>query len=81
MTPAAFHRISRPGSRARRVAISSVLQVAGMTVLLASMAAALFVVVRFLYESTALGLGVALLAAVVGAVLWFGLALARNGDS
>lgn len=71
--PAAFHRLSAPGSRAVRLRISIVLQVVGMTLLLLSISSAIFVVTRFIFKDTAVGVGFGLTALVLGALLWYAL--------
>jgi hypothetical protein len=78
MAPAAFHRMSAPGQRAERLAVSVKLQVAGMALLLASMCTALFVVARLIFDDTAVGLLFGATAAVVGCALWYVLPRLRS---
>ena len=63
MGPAAFHRMSAPGRRAERLLVSIKLQVIGMALLLAAITIVIFVVIRLIFNDTAVGL---LFAGVVG---------------
>jgi hypothetical protein len=78
LTPAAYHRLGDREDRAGRVALSVRLAVAGMSLLGASMVGVIFVVVRFVFDSTALGLTFAGTLAVVVAALWFVLPVLRR---
>lgn len=71
MTPAAYHRLAPRLDRAERLGVGIVLTIAGMTLLGLSIAAAVFVVVRFMMSNTAWGVafGGITLVGVMG--LWF----------
>jgi hypothetical protein len=71
MAPSAFHRVSKPGKRPERLAISTKLQVAGMTMLLASITLVTFVVIRLVFDDTAVGVIFATIVGGTGAVLWY----------
>ena len=71
MGPAAFHRVSAPGRRAERLMVSIYLQMAGMALLLASMVLVLFVVIRFIFDDTVVGLVFAVVAGAVGVLVWY----------
>jgi hypothetical protein len=71
MGPAAFHRIAEPGRRAQRLSVSINLQVGGMALLLASMVLVVFVVIRFIFEDTLVGVLFAGTAALVAGVVWY----------
>ena len=77
MTPAAYHRLAPRLDRAERLGVGIVLTIAGMTLLGLSIAAAVFVVVRFMMSSTAWGAafgGITLLGVVA---LWFAMPLGQ----
>jgi O-antigen/teichoic acid export membrane protein len=77
LTPAAYHRVGDRHDRAERLRTSARLAVTGLCLLGASMVAVLFVVVRFVFDSTVLGLAFgATLGLAVGA-LWFFLPVRR----
>ena len=71
MAPTAFHRISDPGTRAERLKVSTKLQVAGMTLLLASMTLVTFVVGRLIFDDTLVGLLFGGTTVASGIALWY----------
>lgn len=71
MGPAAFHRMSESGKRRERLLVSIKLQVAGMALLLASMTLVTFVVGRFMFLDTAVGVAFGVVTAAVGIGLWY----------
>jgi hypothetical protein len=71
MTPAAFHRMSKPGKRPERLKVSIVMQVGGMALLLASMTVVVFVVVRKIFADTTVGLVCGAIVGGVGIGLWY----------
>ena len=73
LTPAAFHRMAPKRDRADRLRVGVALVVLGMALLAASTAAAVFVVVRFVFDSTPLGLVFAGVVTVAVGVLWYAL--------
>ena len=78
LAPAAFHRLGDRSDRAVRLRISVRLAVAGLAMVGASMVAAVFVVVRFVFDSTALGLLFGGVLAVVIGSLWFAVPVVRR---
>lgn len=80
VVPASLHRLADL-DRARRVRIATRFQVAGSVTLGMSMCVALFVVVRFVFGTTA-GAWTAGALAIVWAALWYGFPLGvRSGES
>ncbi|MDP9402550.1 MAG: DUF6328 family protein [Actinomycetota bacterium] len=75
LTPAAYHRVGPRQDRRERLRISVRLTVLGMLLLALSVAAAVFVVVRFVFDSTGLGIAFAGVTLVAVAGLWYGLPL------
>ena len=71
MAPTAFHRISDPGTRAERLKVSTKLQVAGMTLLLASMTLVTFVVGRLIFDDTLVGVLFGGVTVATGIALWY----------
>ncbi len=71
MAPGAFHRVSQPGKRPERLEASVKAQVAGMAMLLAAMTVVLFVVVRQIFDDTAVGVTFAAVAGGWGVLLWY----------
>ena len=71
MAPTAFHRISDPGTRGARMRVSTKLQIAGMSLLLASMTLVTFVVGRLIFDDTVVGLMFGGATAATGIVLWY----------
>jgi hypothetical protein len=72
-TPAAYHRLGERRDRSARLRVSVGLAIAGMALVAVSLSAVLFVVVRFVFDDTLVGVvfGAVPLALVV--VLWIGL--------
>jgi hypothetical protein len=71
MGPAAFHRMSKPGKRPERLAVSIKLQIAGMALLLASMTLVMFVVTRLIFDDTVVGVMFGAVTGGMGIVLWY----------
>ncbi len=71
MGPAAFHRMSKPGKRPERLAVSVNLQIAGMALLLTSMTLVMFVVTRLMFDDTVVGVMFAAVTGGVGIALWY----------
>jgi hypothetical protein len=80
MGPAAFHRISQPGTRPERLVVSIKLQIVGMALLLAAMSVVIFVVVRLIFDDTFVGLLFGLAVASAGAGIWYVLPRAAHLD-
>lgn len=78
LTPAAYHRIANRQDRAERLQISVRMTVVGLALLGLSIAAVVFVVLRFLYDSTLLGIACGGAALLAVAVSWYGLPLLRR---
>ena len=78
MTPAAYHRMAPRLDRSERLGVGIVLTIAGMTLMGLSIAAAVFVVARFMMASTMWGIafGSVTLLAVIG--LWFAMPLIQG---
>lgn len=70
LSPTAYHRMAPNMDRADRVRVGVVMVVVGMTLLALSIAAAVFVVVRFIFNSTPLGLTFAAITAIAVVVAW-----------
>jgi hypothetical protein len=71
MGPAAFHRMSQPGKRPERLVVSIKLQIIGMALLLAAMSVVVFVVVRLIFDDTAVGLLFGGATAAAGVGIWY----------
>ncbi len=80
MAPTAFHRISDPGTRGARLRASTKLQIAGMSLLLASMTLVTFVVGRLIFDDTAVGVLFGGTTAATGIALWYLLPLVGPDD-
>ncbi|MET0827285.1 MAG: DUF6328 family protein, partial [Acidimicrobiales bacterium] len=78
MGPAAFHRMSAPGRRAERLLVSIKLQVIGMALLLGAVTIATFVVVRLIFNDTAVGLLFAGAVGGAGVTIWYLLPKAKH---
>ena len=78
MAPTAYHRLARRQDRVERLRIAVRLAVAGMALLAASVAAAVFVVARFVYHDGRVGLVFGAIAALGALGLWFVLPLSRR---
>jgi hypothetical protein len=71
MGPAAFHRMSAPGRRPERVVVSVKLQNIGMALLLAAITIVTFVVIRLVFDDTAVGLVFAGVVGGAGVAIWY----------
>lgn len=71
LTPAAIHRVSRYNDRRGRLHLAIRFTVVGMGVLGASVAAAVFVVARFIFENTPVGALFGAAIAGLTVALWF----------
>jgi hypothetical protein len=81
MAPAAYHRVGDRQRRATRLALSTRLAVVGMSLLALSVAAAIFVVVRFILESTVAGVVLSVVVLATVAVFWYAVPLlGRSAD-
>lgn len=78
IAPTAYHRLARRQDRADRLRIAVRLAVAGMALLAASVAAAVFVVARFLYHDGTVGLVFGAITGLGALGLWFVLPLSRR---
>jgi hypothetical protein len=78
IAPTAYHRLARRQDRAERLRIAVRLAVAGLALLAASVAAAVFVVARFVYHDGRVGLVFGAIAALGALCLWFVLPLSRR---
>ena len=78
MAPTAYHRLARRQDRAERLRIAVRLAVTGMALLAASVAAAVFVVARFVYHDGRVGLVFGAITALGALCLWFALPLSRR---
>jgi hypothetical protein len=78
IAPTAYHRLARRQDRAERLRIAVRLAVAGMALLAASVAAAVFVVARFVYHDGSVGLVFGAIAGLGALGLWFVLPLSRR---
>jgi len=78
MGPAAFHRMSAPGRRAERLVVSVKLQVIGMALLLAAITIVTFVVIRLVFNDTAVGLLFAGVVGGAGVTIWYVLPKAKH---
>lgn len=89
LTPAAYHRISPHDDRRQRLRLGVRSTVVGMALLAVSVGAAVFVVIRFIFETKSLpllsasGTTIATIGTVLvsggAVVLWFGLPLFSRG--
>jgi hypothetical protein len=73
MTPAAYHRLQRRRDRAARLRFAISVTIVGMTLLTLSVGGAIFVVVRFIFGNTLLGVIFAATVMLTSAVLWYAL--------
>lgn len=71
LTPAAIHRVSRDDDRRGRLHLAIRFTVVGMAVLGASVAAAVFVVARFIFDNTPVGAVSGAVIAGLTVALWF----------
>lgn len=71
MTPAAYHRLARDQDRESRLRVTVRLTIIGMGLLALSVAAAVFVVARFIFDSTATGAVFGASTALASGSLWF----------
>lgn len=78
MTPAAYHRLAHDQDRATRLRVTIRLTLIGMVVLALSVSAAVFVVARFVFESTGVGVVFGVVTALVTGCLWFVLPLVER---
>ncbi|MEX0664682.1 MAG: DUF6328 family protein [Acidimicrobiia bacterium] len=79
MTPAAYHRVARRQDRAERLDFAIRIVILGMALLALAIGGAIFVVVRFVFDDTALGLAFGGIASLTAATLWYVLpSLHRN---
>jgi hypothetical protein len=78
MTPAAYHRLARDQDRDSRLRVTVRLTIVGMGLLALSVAAAVFVVARFIFDSTAIGVVFGASTALASGSLWFVLPLLRR---
>jgi MFS family permease len=69
--PAAYHRLADRQDRRRRLRYGVRLTLASLALLALSMACAVFVVGRFLFDDTRMGAGLAAAVAVTAAVIWY----------
>lgn len=80
LTPAAMHRVSRSSGSGDRLRLGVRLTVAGMAIAAASVAAVIFVVVRFIFDAPPLALAVAVSVAAAAVGMWFVLPLLMARD-
>jgi uncharacterized BrkB/YihY/UPF0761 family membrane protein len=80
VAPTAIHRIAPDVDRAKRLGTATKLVVIGIVLLAISISIAVFVVTRFLFESTTLGVVFGAVTAVTFAALWFALPRAHLHD-
>lgn len=79
LTPAAYHRLATSSDRATRLRLAIRLTILGMALLAVSVAGAVFVVGRFVFESSAVGGAIAAGVGLTTLGLWFVLPLSRRG--
>lgn len=81
LTPAALHRVLPRESRRLRVTTGARISMVGMALLAGSMAAAMVLLVRFIFEADLLGWTLGAAIGVAASLLWWGLpaALRANG--
>jgi MFS family permease len=78
MGPPAFHRMSAPGRREEQLLVSIKLQVIGMALLLAAITIVTFVVIRLVFDDTAVGLVFAGVVGGAGVTIWYLLPKAKH---
>lgn len=78
MAPTAYHRLARRQDRVERLRVAVRLAMIGMVLLAASVAAAVFVVARFVYHNGAVGLVFGAIAGLGALGLWFVLPITRR---
>ena len=78
MAPTAYHRLARRQDRAERLQIAVRLAMTGMVLLALSVAAAVFVVARFVYHNGTVGLVFGAISGLAALGLWFVLPLSRR---
>lgn len=71
MTPAAYHRLARDQDRETRLRVTVRLTIIGMALLALSVAAAVFVVARFIFASTGIGIAFGASTVLASSCLWF----------
>jgi hypothetical protein len=81
LAPAAYHRLASRRDRLARLRFGVRSTLAGMFLLALSITLAVFVVVRFLFESTRLGAIVAAAAALLVVLLWYVLPIVNRSSS
>ena len=79
--PAAYHRLADRQDRRGRLQYGVRLAVAGMALLALSISCAMFVVGRFLFDDTRVGIGLAAAVAVTAAVIWYIVPITRRWRS
>jgi hypothetical protein len=78
MTPAAYHRLATGSGRATRIRLAIRLTIVGLVLLALSVAAAVFVVGRFVFDSSTVGGAIAAAVGLTTVGLWFALPLSRR---
>ena len=78
ITPAAYHRVAHRHDRASRLNLGIRLTILGMALLALSVTLALFVVVRFVFDSTVAGAAVAVVVGAAAVVLLYLLPISRR---
>ena len=78
VAPAAYHRVAHRRDRAARLQLSIRLALAGLALLALSVTLAMFVVVRFVYDSTVAGGVIAVIVAAAAGSLWYVLPITRR---
>lgn len=80
LTPAAYHRIAPRRDRTARLRLGEQLAVAGLMLLGLAIVGGIWVVIRFIFGSSALAHGVAGTTFVAGLVLWIAVPLLKRAD-
>ena len=78
LTPAAIHRVSRDNDRRERLHLAIRFTVLGMAIVGASVAAAVFVVARFIFDNTPVGAVSGAAIAGLAVALWFIVPILRH---
>lgn len=78
MTPAAYHRLAPDEDRSHRIQVAVRLTLCGIGLLAVSLSVAVFVVVRFAFESTRMGFLLGGIALVAFVALWLMMPLAQR---
>ncbi len=81
LSPAAYHRLTDHQDRRGRLRYGVRTALVGLFLLALSISGVVFVVVRFLFDNSTLGAGVAAATAVLAIVMWYALPLLRNRRS